>query len=105
MARDVGIVGAGIAGLHLGLFLLQQRGIEPTIYAEHTPDEMRGARLPSTTALYGTVREHMRQLGVAHWEEPDTTTRAFDFGIKGAPVSFHVPMRPPCQFIDMRLYL
>lgn len=103
--HDIGIVGAGVAGLHLGL-LLQKHGIQPTLYAERSPDEMRGARLPSTTALLGTARVHMRELGVAHWDSPDTSTRAFDFGIKGMPqFSFHVPFIPPAQFIDMRLYL
>jgi 2-polyprenyl-6-methoxyphenol hydroxylase-like FAD-dependent oxidoreductase len=44
---DVGIVGAGTAGLHLAL-LLRQRGLEPTLYAERTPDEVRAGRLPNT---------------------------------------------------------
>jgi hypothetical protein len=52
------------------------------------------------------VLGHLRELGVAHWEEPDTTTRAFDFGIKGMPqFSFHVQIPKPMQFIDMRVYL
>ena len=44
---DVGIVGGGTAGLHLAL-LLQQGGLEPTLYAERTPDEVRNGRLPNT---------------------------------------------------------
>src|SRR5580693_5026266 len=92
--HDIGIVGAGIAGLHLGLFL-QKRGIQATLYADRTPDEVRRGRLPSTTALFGTAREHMRQLGVAHWDTPDTGTHQFDFGIKGAPLSFHARVRSP----------
>jgi 2-polyprenyl-6-methoxyphenol hydroxylase-like FAD-dependent oxidoreductase len=35
---SIGIVGSGIAGLHLGLFL-RQHGISATIYADRTPDE------------------------------------------------------------------
>lgn len=103
--HDIGIVGTGIAGLHLALYL-QQRGLVPTLYSELRPDEMRAARLPSTPALFGTVRGHMRDLGVAHWDAPDTAIHAFDFGIKGMPeFSFHVPFRPAAQFIDMRVYL
>jgi 2-polyprenyl-6-methoxyphenol hydroxylase-like FAD-dependent oxidoreductase len=103
--HDIGIVGTGIAGLHLALYL-QQRGLRPTLYAEQRPEEMRTARLPSTPAIFGTVRRHMKELGIAHWETPDTSIHAFDFGIKGMPqFSFHVPFRPPAQFIDMRVYL
>ncbi|HEX2572343.1 MAG TPA: styrene monooxygenase/indole monooxygenase family protein [Polyangia bacterium] len=101
----IGIVGAGVAGLHLGLFLLQ-RGIIPTLYSELRPDEMRKARLLNTTFLAGTAREQMRQLGVAHWDVPDTSVHEFDFSITGLPsMGFRTPIRPPFQFIDMRLYL
>jgi len=102
---DIAIIGAGIAGLHLGLWL-QTHGIQPTVYAEHPPEQLRSARLPSTAAFYGTVRAHMRELGIAHWDDPDTSTRAFDFGIKDMPhFGFRVPVVPPMQFIDMRVYL
>jgi hypothetical protein len=105
IVHDIGIVGAGIAGLHLGLFLLQ-RGIKPSLYTDRTPEEMARGRLPSTTVLYGTVRDQMRQLGVAHWDAPDTSTHRLAFGIEGAPgMAFEVPVRSPLLFIDMRLYL
>ena len=44
-APKIGVVGAGIAGLHLGL-LLQQAGIEATIFTEHTPEQVT-ASLPA----------------------------------------------------------
>ena len=54
---DIGIIGAGTAGLHLAL-LLQLRGLEPTLYAERTADEVRRGRLPtpsSTTTAHARV--------------------------------------------------
>ncbi len=52
MNKRIGIIGAGTAGLQLGLFL-RQHGIETTIYTD------RRRRLPGGTtalrgALYGT---------------------------------------------------
>jgi hypothetical protein len=85
---------------------LQRHGIQPTLYAELPPDDMRKARLPSTVVLYATARGHMKELGIAHWDAPDTSTRVFDFGVKGMPqFSFRLPFPHPPQFIDMRLYL
>jgi hypothetical protein len=36
----IGIVGAGIAGLHLGLYPVQ-RGIPAILYSDRAPDEIR----------------------------------------------------------------
>jgi hypothetical protein len=102
---NIGIVGAGVAGLHLGLDLLR-RGVVPTLYAERSPDAMRKAPLPNTAALFGTLLAGDKEIGVNHWETPDYATHHLDFGVKGAPaLTFHADVSPPIQFIDMRLYL
>src|SRR5581483_10783429 len=64
----IGIVGAGIAGLHLGL-LLRQAGIAATIFTEHSPEQVRASRLVPVVIRSAPTRERERQLGVAHWEE------------------------------------
>ncbi len=48
----LGIVGSGIAGLHLALYL-QQQGIKATVYSDRSADEIRSGRLPNTVALMG----------------------------------------------------
>ena len=60
---EIGIVGAGTAGLHLAL-LLQQRGLQPTLYAERSADEVRDGRLPNTVAHHHHTRsrEQLRQI-------------------------------------------
>jgi 2-polyprenyl-6-methoxyphenol hydroxylase-like FAD-dependent oxidoreductase len=64
----VGIVGAGTAGLHLAL-LLQRRGLEPTLYAERTADEVRRGRLVNTVVHNYRTRARERELGVNFWDE------------------------------------
>ena len=54
-----GIVGAGTAGLHLAL-LLQKRGVEATLYAERTADEVRSGRLPNTVVHNHRTRARER---------------------------------------------
>lgn len=44
MKKRIGIVGAGTAGLHLGLFL-RQHDVDVTVYTDRKPDEYSGLRL------------------------------------------------------------
>jgi styrene monooxygenase len=41
---DIGIIGGGVGGTHLGLFL-RQHGVFPTIYSAKTPAEHLAARI------------------------------------------------------------
>jgi 2-polyprenyl-6-methoxyphenol hydroxylase-like FAD-dependent oxidoreductase len=41
MKREIGIVGAGVAGLHLALYL-QKHGVDATIITDREPREYRG---------------------------------------------------------------
>ena len=49
MARHIGIVGAGIAGLHLALYL-QKHGVDATVITDRPPEEYRNIRLLNTVA-------------------------------------------------------
>jgi 2-polyprenyl-6-methoxyphenol hydroxylase-like FAD-dependent oxidoreductase len=102
---NIGIIGAGVAGLQLGLYL-QKRGLAPTLYTESTPEAMRGMRLPNTAAFMPTARARDRELGVNHWDAPDVGIFYFNVCVKGAPeLSFRADLRRPGLFIDMRVYL
>src|ERR1044072_6375494 len=65
---SIGIVGTGISGLQLAL-TLQQAGVDTTLYAEHTPDEMRQSRLPNPVSRFGPTLARERALGVDHWAD------------------------------------
>ena len=103
-APKIGVVGAGIAGLHLGL-LLQQTGIEATIFTEHTPEQVTASRLPNIVVRSAPTRERERQLGVAHWDAIGVDLTHYAFHLAGEhPLAFTGVFDQPAMSVDMRLY-
>jgi len=102
--NNIGIVGSGIAGLQLGLFL-QKHGVDATIYSDRSPEQIRASRLNNFVVRFDHTRERERALGVDHWEFPD-------FGVFG--VHMHIGVQPPiiwkgsfkkpASSVDMRIY-
>lgn len=101
----IGIVGAGVAGLHLGLYLRQQ-GIETTLYAEKSAEQQFASRIPALVARVGHTRERERQLGVNHWDGGHSEFNTLNFYIPGEhPMSFVGHSVEPMIAVDMRIYL
>src|ERR1044071_1661030 len=102
--NNIGIVGSGIAGLHLGLFL-QKHGVDATLYSDRSPDQIRAGRLPNLVARFEPTRERERALGVNHWDFPD-------FGVFGVhmyignqpPIRWTGRLQQPASGVDMRIY-
>jgi len=69
MNREIGIVGAGVAGLHLGLYL-QKHGVDATIITDRSPTEYVSARLLNTVGHHFATVDRERYLGVDHWPDP-----------------------------------
>ena len=69
MARNIGIVGAGIAGLHLALYL-QKHGVDATIITDRAPEDYRNSRLLNTVAHHHVTIAREDYLGVNHWADP-----------------------------------
>lgn len=101
---SIGIVGTGISGLQLALSL-QQSGIDTTLYAEHTPDEMRGGRLMNTVSRFGPTVDRERSLGVAHWADDPSNYRSVNIAVTGTPVAFTGTLRQAAGNVDFRVYL
>jgi len=100
-----GIVGAGIAGLHLAL-RLQQEGVEATLYSDRDADEIGAGRLPNTVALMGATHERDAALGTNHWDAPENSTHGMALRVEGeSPLAFRADMTQPNLWIDMRLYI
>ena len=102
---SIGIIGAGVAGLHLGLYL-QRQGIEATLYTEQSPDEMRAGRLLNTVALQAAALTRDRELGVEHWSQPEHLTGILHLHVAvESPIVVRGSLAEPLLFVDMRMYL
>ncbi len=66
--RRIAIVGAGQAGLHLGIGLLD-RGFEVTIQTDRTIEEVRSGRVLSTQGMSHPSLELERAAGLDLWDE------------------------------------
>jgi 2-polyprenyl-6-methoxyphenol hydroxylase-like FAD-dependent oxidoreductase len=97
----IGIVGTGISGLQLAL-TLQQAGIDTTVYAERTADEMRAGTLPNSVVRFGATIARERALGVDHWDSP---IDAMHVSILDAPIAFCGRGAEPASGVDFRIYL
>ena len=104
--HNIGIVGAGIAGLHLALYL-QQRGIDATIVTDREPDDYRSSRLLNTVAHHNTTLERETALGVNHWTDPRQHYTYHDhwLNIPETPLNFPGHFKKPSRAVDYRLYL
>jgi 2-polyprenyl-6-methoxyphenol hydroxylase-like FAD-dependent oxidoreductase len=101
----IGIVGTGISGLHAAL-LLQQQGVEATVYAERTPAQMRAGRLPNTVARFGRTRAREVALGLTWPEGPGVDCHSIHVTVAGeVPLGFRGDVRRPYAFLDFRIYL
>jgi 2-polyprenyl-6-methoxyphenol hydroxylase-like FAD-dependent oxidoreductase len=101
---SIGIVGTGISGLQLAL-TLQQAGIDTTVYAERTPDEMREMRLPNTVTRFGATMARERALGVGHWSEHPSNYKSVHLSIMDTPVFFNGNLQELAGNVDFRVYL
>jgi 2-polyprenyl-6-methoxyphenol hydroxylase-like FAD-dependent oxidoreductase len=101
---SIGIIGAGVAGLHLGLFL-RQHGIQATIYTEKTPEQQFGSRLPAMVARAWHTRERERALGVNHWDCATNEFLHLHISVNGEhPIAFRGTLAHPWIAVDMRIY-
>ena len=102
--KNIGIIGAGIAGLHLGLFL-RQHGIAATIYTEKTPEQLRASRLANMVVRFAPTRERERLLGVNHWDSAETDLMGISYYIGGdRPLAFTGDLTSQPNVVDMRIY-
>ena len=105
MARSIGIVGAGIAGLHLGLYL-QKHGVDATIITDRTPEDYRDSRLINTVAHHHVTLAREEYLGVNHWTDPKQHYYYHDHYFNfPQPLSFRGDFSRPSRAVDYRIYL
>jgi hypothetical protein len=101
--KRIGIVGGGISGLHLGLWL-RQHGIDATIYSEKTSAQLLEAPLRNIVIRNACTRERERALGVNHWDGLAPDLGELSVTITGTPIAFAGTLAPPSNVVDMRIY-
>lgn len=103
--KNIGIVGSGIAGLHLGLFL-QQQGVSATIYSDRSPEQIRAGRIPNFVVRFEDTLERERALDVNHWDFEDFGVFGIHMYIGGAPspIRWYGAKKRPASPVDMRIY-
>ena len=105
MDKHIAIVGGGVGGLHLGLFL-RQHGIEVTVHTDRRPEELARGKLLNTVAHHSATLERERELGVDHWpaEAHGYHCHYHHFGGE-QPLFFRGDFRSSSRAIDYRVYL
>ena len=99
-----GIIGGGIAGTQLGLFL-RQHGIAAAIYTEKTADQHRAARISNVVVRNGLTRARERALGIDDWDGQAPDLVRLNLTVNGPqPIRFSGALDPPSQVVDMRIY-
>ena len=103
---SIAIVGSGVSGLHLGLFL-QQHDVPVTLYTDKTAEQIAAGRLLNTVAHHHHTLERERALGVHHWDASEYGYVCHQHSIVGTPepVRFRGDFAHPSSIIDYRLYL
>lgn len=103
MAR-IGILGSGIAGLHLGL-RLQQLGVAATIYTATAPQQHANLRLPNIVIRSAPTCARERQLGIHDWDTPADHRTCIGFTVHAErALTFTGVLDQPVSVVDMRLY-
>jgi 2-polyprenyl-6-methoxyphenol hydroxylase-like FAD-dependent oxidoreductase len=100
----IGIIGAGVSSLHLGLYLLAH-DVPVTIYADKSADEVANGRLLNTVAHHHHTLERERALGIHHWDEEVHGYGCHHHFIKGPDVYFQGDFEHLSACIDYRVYL
>ena len=81
---SIAIVGSGVSGLHLGLFLAQH-DVPVTIYTDKSAEQIAAGRLLNTVAHHHHTLERERALGVHHWDANEYGYGCHHHSIVGAP--------------------
>jgi styrene monooxygenase len=105
MSKRIAIVGAGTAGLHLGLYL-QQQGVRSTIFTDKKIEDYPNMALLNTVAHHAVTVAREDDLGVNHWPDAGYFGHYYFIGMPGAPIEFYGDLTSgPSRAVDYRIYL
>ena len=102
MSKRIAIVGAGTAGLHLGLYL-NEKGIDATIFTDRRPEEYANIRLLNTVAHHSVTIDRENALGIDHWPNDGYFGHYYYVGIPGMPIRSYGDLAKPSRAVDYRI--
>ncbi|MBA0127581.1 FAD-binding oxidoreductase [Haloechinothrix sp. YIM 98757] len=104
--RTITIVGAGQAGLQLGIGLLDH-GYDVTVVSNRTPDDIRAGKVMSSQCMFGSSLARERMLGLNLWDERCPPVEGIGFtvpdGEGGRAISWASRLDVPAQSVDQRV--
>ncbi|MFI7462227.1 styrene monooxygenase/indole monooxygenase family protein [Nonomuraea sp. NPDC049646] len=104
--RDILIVGAGQAGLHLAIGLLQH-SYDVTVVSNRTPESIRDGRVMSGQAMFGTAQAHERELGLDWWADVCPPIEGIALTVPGPEggkaLDWAARLDVPARSVDQRL--
>ncbi len=103
MSKRVGVIGAGTAGLHLGLYL-RQHGIDVTMVTDRAPADYRHMRLLNTVAHHAVTIEREEKLGGNHWPDDGYFGHHYYIGTQPQALRFYGDLHAPSRAVDYRIY-
>jgi len=105
MSKRIAIVGAGTAGLHLGLYL-RARGIDATLHTDRCPEDYAHLPLMNTVAHHSITVARETELGVNHWPtEQYGYCCHYHYFAGEQPLFFRGDFRSASRAVDYRIYL
>ncbi|MFF9479501.1 styrene monooxygenase/indole monooxygenase family protein [Streptomyces sp. NPDC014733] len=104
--RKITIVGAGQAGLQLGIGLIDH-GYDVTVVSNRTGEQIREGRVMSSQAMFGTALAHERDLGLDFWGDACPAIAGLGVNIAdgqgGRALSFDARLDATARSIDQRV--
>ena len=106
--KRIAIVGAGQAGLQLGVSLLEHEGYDVTLYSDRTAEQVATGSLMATAIMFQNKREIERELGLDFWTDQGKEVPGIEIDVRdetgGLALSFDAPFRDgPGMALDFRL--
>ena len=104
--KRIAIVGAGQAGLQLGLGLLAA-GYSVTLFSERAAEEIQAGRVMSSQCMFDSALETERDLGLNHWEQECPKIEGIAFavpdGVGGKVIDWADRLDHFAQSVDQRV--
>ena len=104
--RRIVIVGAGQAGLQLGIGLVDA-GYDVTVVSNRTPEQIQAGKVMSSQCMFGTALARERTLGLNFWDSECPPVQGISFtvpdGEGGKAISWASRLDLPAQAVDQRI--